>query len=79
MLAGGWGMSISRSASTWPVSMSATIHAGAGPSGGATLPMGCMSGSAAANGTTDRKTRLRHAAMTVKNLPMGPAALTLIA
>ena len=54
MLAGGWGMFISRSASTWPVSMSATIHAGAGPSGVATLPTGWMFGSASANGTTDR-------------------------
>ncbi len=74
MLAGGWGTFMSRSASTWPVSMSATIHAGAGPSGSGTLPTGWMFGSAPATGTTDRNNRLRHAAMTVINLPMGPAA-----
>ena len=39
-----------------------------------TLPTGWMLGSASANGTTNRKIRLRHVAMTVKNLPMGPAA-----
>ena len=50
VLAGGWATSMSRPASTWPVSMSATIHAGAGPSGIGTLPDGWMSGSAEATG-----------------------------
>jgi hypothetical protein len=56
------------------VSMSATIHAGAGPSGIGTLPTGWISGWAEATGRTDRRTRLRHAMNTATNLPMEPAA-----
>src|SRR3954469_5124820 len=54
--------------------MSATIHAGAGPSGIGTLPTGWMSASAAASGATDNRTRLRQAAITATNLPMEGAA-----
>ena len=48
VLAGGWAAYMSRPASTWPVSMSATIQACAGPSGTGTAPTGSMVGSASA-------------------------------
>ena len=52
VLAGGLAPYISRPASTVPLSMSATIHACAGPSGISTEPTGWMFGSAPAGALT---------------------------
>lgn len=45
VLAGGWAAYISRPASTWPLSISATIQAAAGPSEMLTEPIGWILGS----------------------------------
>ena len=75
VLAGGWAAYMSRPASTSPLSRSATIQAGAGPSGMGIEPAGCMLGSANA-GTTAPPARVDansviDAANAAAILPMG--------